>query len=150
MHIRTNVYNSIQKFLKEFKYDVVQKTVDYCAWGHYYQKPTHVWTSMTVLLGAEWDAGRGHRQVQATMPLWGDRGQGEVGPRILDRAGEPQGDGGGGQAVEQECSPSGLAQGNLQGQEGALPSQVESAVPGWAVNHFPDGSVVGSAVESTV
>jgi hypothetical protein len=36
----------MQKLLKEFKYDVVQKIVDYCAWGHYYQKPTHVWTSM--------------------------------------------------------------------------------------------------------
>ena len=36
----------MQKFLEEFQYDAVQKTVDYCAWGHYYQKPTHVWTSM--------------------------------------------------------------------------------------------------------
>ena len=36
----------MQQFLEEFQYDVVQKTVDYCAWGHYYQKPTHVWTSM--------------------------------------------------------------------------------------------------------
>ena len=56
---------------------------------------------------------------------------------------------GGGQADEQGCSPSGLAQENLQGQEEALPT-VESAVPGWAVNYFPDDPVVGPAVESTV
>ena len=32
--------------MMEFEYDLVQLTADYCAWGHYYQKPTHVWTSM--------------------------------------------------------------------------------------------------------
>ena len=72
----------MQKFLEEFQYDVVQRTVDYCAWGHYCQTPTHVWTSMYF-----WEPSgtqEGHRQVQATMPIWGDRGQGEVGPRILN------------------------------------------------------------------
>ena len=36
----------MQKFKEEFQYEMVQQTVDYCACGHYYQKPTHVWTSM--------------------------------------------------------------------------------------------------------
>ena len=31
---------------EEFKYIVVQRTVDCCAWGHFYMKATHVWTSM--------------------------------------------------------------------------------------------------------
>ena len=31
---------------EEFKYTVVQRTVDCCAWGHFYMKATHVWTSM--------------------------------------------------------------------------------------------------------
>ena len=33
-------------FLETFDYPVVQLTVDYCAWGHFYMKPTQVWTSM--------------------------------------------------------------------------------------------------------
>ena len=36
----------MQQFMREFEYDLVQLRVDYCAWSHYYQKPTHVWTSM--------------------------------------------------------------------------------------------------------
>ena len=34
------------KFQEEFQYEMKQLCVDYCAWGHYYQKPTHVWISM--------------------------------------------------------------------------------------------------------
>ena len=94
------------------------------------------------LLGADGDTERGSGQVQAVVPPWGDRGKGVLGPQERDRAGEPQGVWGEGQADEQGCSPSGLAQGNLQGQEDALPSLVESAVPGWAVNPpSPPGSV---------
>ena len=73
------------------------------------------------------------------MPLWEDRGQGEVGSQLVDRAGEPQGVWGPGQAVEQGCSPSGLAQGDMQGQAGILQGQVELAVPSWAVDYFPEG-----------
>ena len=42
------MHGYMQEFLEEFQYDVMQRPVDYCAWGHYYQKPTHdiVWTSM--------------------------------------------------------------------------------------------------------
>ena len=38
----------MQQFIVEFEYDLVSliMTIDYCAWGHYYQKPTHIWTSM--------------------------------------------------------------------------------------------------------
>ena len=34
------------KFKEEFQYEMALLSVDYCAWGHYHQKPTHVWTSM--------------------------------------------------------------------------------------------------------
>ena len=62
-----------------------------------------------------------------------------MGPRLLDRAGEPQGDGGGGQIVEQGGSPSGFAQGDMQGQPGPLQTQEELAVPLWAVQYFAEG-----------
>ena len=28
------------RFKEEFQYEMAQLSVDYCAWGHYYQKPT--------------------------------------------------------------------------------------------------------------
>ena len=34
------------QFQQEFQYEMKLLTVDYCAWGHYYQKATHIWTSM--------------------------------------------------------------------------------------------------------
>ena len=40
------VQDYMREFMQEFKYTVVQRTVDYCAWGHYFMKPTHVWTRM--------------------------------------------------------------------------------------------------------
>ena len=33
-------------FLETFEYPVEKLTVDYCTWGHFYMKPTNVWTSM--------------------------------------------------------------------------------------------------------
>jgi hypothetical protein len=36
----------MQQFEKEFEYVWQRLTIDYCAWGHYYQKNTHIWTSM--------------------------------------------------------------------------------------------------------
>ena len=72
------------------------------------------------LLGSEGDSGRENRQVQVAMPLWEHGGEGEVGSRSRNRAGEPQGGGGEGQAAEQGGSPSGLAQGDMQGQAGPL------------------------------
>ena len=89
----------MQKFMEEFQYEMVQQTVDYCAWGHYYQKPTHVWTSM-VFWGADWDAARGHRQVQAAVPPWEEGGKWEVEARMGHRSGETQGVWGAGQADE--------------------------------------------------
>ena len=36
----------MREFMQEFEFffflTVVQRTVDYCAWGHYYMKPTYV------------------------------------------------------------------------------------------------------------
>ena len=40
------VQGFMQQFEKEFEYEMKKYKIDYCAWGHYYQKPTHVWTSM--------------------------------------------------------------------------------------------------------
>ena len=36
----------MQQFEDEFDYEWKKYTIDYCAWGHNYQKNTHVWTSM--------------------------------------------------------------------------------------------------------
>ena len=36
----------MQQFEDEFEYEMQRTTIDYCAWGHHYQKNTHVWTSM--------------------------------------------------------------------------------------------------------
>ena len=36
----------MKEFMEEFEHTVVRKTVDCCAWGHFYMKATHVWTSM--------------------------------------------------------------------------------------------------------
>ena len=33
-------------FLETHKHPVERRKVDYCTWGHFYMKPTHVWTSM--------------------------------------------------------------------------------------------------------
>ena len=54
----------------------------------------------------------GHRQVQAVVPPREEGGHGEVEARMGYRAGEPQGVWGAGQADEQGCSPSRLAQGD--------------------------------------
>ena len=40
---------AMQGYMIEFEKTmliVVKLQVDYCAWGHFYMKPTHVWTSM--------------------------------------------------------------------------------------------------------
>ena len=89
--------------------------------------------------------------MQGEVPIWEVMRQGEVGSRLLDRAGEQQGVWGRGQADQQGCSPSGPAQGIGAGQEGLLQeatSLVESPVT-W-VDYFPVESVVGSAAESAV
>ena len=36
----------MKQFEEEHEYGVVKLVVDYCAWDHYYMKPTHIWTSM--------------------------------------------------------------------------------------------------------
>ena len=33
-------------FLETFEYPVEKLIVHYCTWGHFYMKPTNVWTSM--------------------------------------------------------------------------------------------------------
>ena len=32
----------MQQFEEEFQYLMQKLTIDYCAWGHYYQKPSHI------------------------------------------------------------------------------------------------------------
>ena len=44
------------EFMQEYEYPVVQLTVDYCACGHFYMKPTHVWTSMDYWVAKETQA----------------------------------------------------------------------------------------------
>ena len=36
----------MQRFEEEHQYGLVKRVVDYCAWNHYYMKPTDIWTSM--------------------------------------------------------------------------------------------------------
>ena len=45
---------AMQEYMLEFDQAeglvVVKRTIDYCAWRQFYMKPTHVWTSMHMVL----------------------------------------------------------------------------------------------------
>ena len=92
-------------------------------WGHYYQKPTHVWTNMYFWeLSGTQEGGIGRCRQQCPYGEIGDKGRwvhkiliGQESRRVM---------GGnvwkGRQTVEQGCNPLGPAQGDMQGQAGTL------------------------------
>jgi hypothetical protein len=66
----------MQRFEEEHQYVWVKKVIDYCAWNHFYMKPTHIWTSMVFWepKGAQED-GVGRCRSQCKYGRWGEKGK---------------------------------------------------------------------------
>jgi hypothetical protein len=66
----------MKKFEEEHKHGVVKLVVDYCAWNHYYMKPTDIWTSMMFWepKGVQED-GTGRCRSQCKHGRWGEKGK---------------------------------------------------------------------------
>ena len=87
----------MKQFEEEFQHLWRRRVVDYCAWDHYYQKPTHIWTSMAFWepKGTQKD-GVGRCRSQCPYGRWGDKGKwvhnyaiGQESSRVFGGEGRP-------------------------------------------------------------